>query len=275
MTLIDILDLHGPILGAFIYLFLLFIALNFQFYITYKLKISGTQTRAVKNFRIIYFGVTIALLAYALADNVSVFTDGVYKINYTFFGIALAYTLVILGLNSFLLKTINFRKGVRKIVKTLAIIESILMVSLVIALLPAMFIDSLNLMAELAISVIGLIMILTLVFTVATLIVESIQAVNKMIKLRLSMAAIGTLGILLDGLANVLYIAVPSLGTNLYVSGIVPILAILFFSMMLFGYYFSLFPPVWLQRVTNVLPPSFADLMKKRTVLEETMAVSK
>lgn len=275
MTLIEILDLHGPILGAFIYLFLLFIALNFQFYITYKLKISGTQTKAVQNFRIIYFGVTIALLAYALADNVSVFTDGAYKINYTYFGIALAYTLVILGLNSFLLKTINFRKGVRKIVKTLAIIESILMVILVVALLPAMFIDSLNLMAELAISVIGLIMILTLVFTVATLIVESVQAVNKMIKLRLSMAAIGTLGILLDGLANVLYIAVPSLGTNLYVSGIVPILATLFFSMMLFGYYFSLFPPVWLQRVTNVLPPSFADLMKKRTVLKDTIVVAK
>ena len=275
MALSEIIDFSGPFVGAFIYLILLFIALNFQFYITYKLKISGSQTKSVRYFRIIYFGVTIALIAYALADNVSVLTDAPYKINYTYFGIAQAYTLVILGINLFLLKTVNFRKRVRKLVKILTIVETILMGALVLTLFPAMFIESMNLVAELAVSVLGGLTILSLIFTIVVLFVEAAQSINKMMRLRLTMAAIGTMGILFDGLANVVYIAVPSLSIRLYVDFIVPGMAILFFSMMLFGYYYSLFPPVWLQRVTNVLPPSFTELMKKKVVLKEAKVISK
>ena len=275
MALNEIIDFSGPVVGAFIYLTFLFIALNFQFYITYKLKISGTKTKTFRNFRIIYFGITIALVAYAVADLVSILTSSTYKINYTYFGISLAYTFVIAGLNLFLLGTINFRQKVRKIVKTLAIIEIVLMIALIGTIVPSMFLEEFDLIAELAIAVLGSIVIITLIVTVITLYVESVQTVNKMIKLRLRMAAIGTLGILFDGLANVLYIAFPGVGTQLYINFIVPCLAILFFSMMLIGYYFTLFPPVWLQRITDVLPPSFADLMKKQSKLKELTVVSK
>jgi hypothetical protein len=284
MAISDIIDFSGPYLGAFLYLIFLFIALNFQFYITYKLKVAGTKSKSIQNYRIIYLGVTIALAAYAIADMVGVLTEASYKINYTYFGIALSYTIVISGLNLFLLKTMNFRKLVRKIVKTLAIIETVLMITLVLLIIPSMFnepiiktmtIDQFKLIADLAIAVLGSVVIVTLIATVVSLFIESAKTVNKMIKLRLNMAAIGTLGFLLDGLANVLYIAVPGLDIPLYVNFIVPSLAAIFFTMMLVGFYFSLFPPIWLQRITNVLPPSFTDLMKKRSILKDSVVVSK
>lgn len=274
MAITDIIDFSGSYLGAFIYTILLIVALNFQFYITYKLKVSGTKSKSVENFRIVYVGITIALLAYTIPDLVNVLTDGLYKINYTYFGIAVSYTIVIAGLNLFILRALNFRKRVRKIIKTLAFVEGILMSALVLMIIPSMFLDQLGMMADLAIAILGSLVIISLIFTVTTLFIESANAANKMVKLRLSMVAVGTLGLLFDGLAEVLYIAIPALDTRLYVEFIVPGLAVLFFTMMLVGFYFSLFPPVWLQRVTNVLPPSFAELMKKRSLLKDTMVVS-
>ena len=274
MAITDIIDFSGSYLGAFIYTILLIVALNFQFYITYKLKVSGTKSKSVENFRIVYVGITIALLAYTIPDLVNVLTDGLYKINYTYFGIAVSYTIVIAGLNLFILRALNFRKRVRKIIKTLAFVEGILMSALVLMIIPSMFLDQLGMMADLAIAILGSLVIISLIFTVTTLFIESANAANKMVKLRLSMVAVGTLGLLFDGLAEVLYIAIPALDTRLYVEFIVPSLAVLFFTMMLVGFYFSLFPPVWLQRVTNVLPPSFAELMKKRSLLKDTMVVS-
>ena len=274
MAITDIIDFSGPYLGAFLYSIFLFIALNYQFYITYKLKVSGTKSKSVQNFRIIYFGISIALLAYALPDFISVFTDASYKVNYTYFGISVSYAVVISGLNLFLLRVINFRKRVRKIIKILAIVETVLMVALAIMIIPSMFLDQFSLMADLSVAILGLLVIATLIFTVVTLFIEAANAPNKMVKLRLTMVAIGTIGILFDGLAQILYIAFPGLDTPTYVNFIVPSMAVLFFSMMLIGFYFSLFPPVWLQRVTNVLPPSFADLMKKRNLLKESMVVT-
>ena len=275
MAITDIIDFSGSYLGAFIYTILLIVALNFQFYITYKLKVSGTKSKSVENFRIVYVGITIALLAYAIPDLVNVLTDGVYKINYTYFGISLSYTIVIAGLNLFILRTLNFRKRFRKIIKILAYVEGILMSALVIIIIPSMFLEQLNLIADLAIAVLGSLVIISLIFTVTTLFIESANAANKMVRLRLSMVVIGTLGILFDGLAEVLFIAIPALDVRIYVEFIVPSLAILFFTMMLVGFYYSLFPPVWLQRITNVLPPSFTDLMKKRSLLKNTKVVSK
>ena len=90
MAITDIIDFSGPYLGALLYTIFLFIALNYQFYITYKLKVSGTRSKSVQNFRIIYFGISIALLAYALPDFISVLTDASYKVNYTYFGISVS-----------------------------------------------------------------------------------------------------------------------------------------------------------------------------------------
>ena len=92
-----------------------------------------------------------------------------------------------------------------------------------------------------------------------------------MVKLRLRLAALGTLGILLEGGANILNVALGTFGvstTKYYQIGI-PLLAVLFYTVFMFSYYYSLFPPMWLQQAGGVLPPSFTDLMKKQEQLKK------
>jgi len=85
------------------------------------------------------------------------------------------------------------------------------------------------------------------------------------------LAAIGTIGILLEGVANIVQVilGMVDLVPEKYNSHVIPVLAVLFYTVFMFSYYYSLFPPMWLQRSSGVLPPSFTDLMKKQEELKK------
>ena len=58
MALSDIINTSAPVFSAGIFLVFLFIALNFQFFIVYKLNIAGTKTKSTRNFKLIFLGIS-------------------------------------------------------------------------------------------------------------------------------------------------------------------------------------------------------------------------
>ena len=266
------MDLNTAIFyaGTIIYPALLFVALNFYFYITYKVKIYRTENVAIRNFRRVYLGLVIALITYTIPELVYLKPEtNYYNIAITYFGIALAYTISIFGIGRFLLKAINFHTITEKITKILLSIETSVMAILTVLLFSAIFSPQMKSFADVIIAILGAIVLISLFITVIVVFFEAFSSVNKMSKLRLYLTGIGISGIFLDGLANVLHVVVDFFHNPLYIELIVPTMAILFFLMPLIGLYFALFPPIWLQRVTNVLPPSFHEMMKKRNALRE------
>ena len=97
-----------------------------------------------------------------------------------------------------------------------------------------------------------------------------------MIKLRLRMATLGIFGILIDGVLNMLYFMFGAFGLDMqqfYLYGM-PSIALVVYLVAVFGFFFSLFPPLWLQQAAGVLPPSFKDLMEKQNELKKTWRIS-
>lgn len=244
----------------------------FQIIISNRIRRASVKSDSYLSFRLLYVAVAIIAGTYT-SDHIGGFIGGnVMHSNFSIFLSVVGYTIAIYALNLFLLKIINFRMAIRRVIKVLAFIQVILLILTSIVYLVASFTDNVPVaITDYSIIVFGSIVVLATVFTIISMFSEAKQTANKMIKLRLRLAAIGTIGILLEGVANIAQVVLGMLGIapEHYNSLVIPTLAVLFYTVFMFSYYYSLFPPMWLQRSSGVLPPSFTDLMKKQEELKK------
>jgi len=212
----------------------------------------------ISSFRMMYISITFITLSYFSDFLGATLGGGIIHSNFSVFLSVIGYTFAITAFNIFMLNIINFRTGVRKIIKVFAYIEGILLGAVAALYFVASFID------EYSLIVLGLIVIAASVFTIITLLVEANSSANKMIKLRLRMAALGIFGIVIDGGLNMVYFMLGAFGMDYGM----PSIAIIVYIVAMIGFFYSLFPPLWLQQTAGVLPPSFRDLMKKQDELK-------
>ena len=176
-----------------------------------------------------------------------------------------------------MLNIINFRTQVRKVIKVFAYIEGVLLGLVALLYLLASFVDFLPVdLLDYSLIILGLLVIAVSIFTIVTLIIEARSSANKMIKLRLRMAALGIFGILIDGVQNMIFFMLGAFGINMdpfYYYGM-PSIALVVYVTAMFAFFFSLFPPLWLQQAAGVLPPSFKDLMEKQNELKKNWRIT-
>ena len=259
------------ILGVICFGTIFTLAIIYQFLTSVKIRKSNVKSNAFASFRLLFLAVTVLTISY-LSDHLQSFLSGsIFPGNFSIFISILGYTLAILGLNIFLLRIINFRTGTRKVIRILAIIEMILMAYFNGLFLIASFIEIPDVISDYTIIIFGLLVIAFVTFTIISMLVESRNTANKMVKLRLRLAAIGTLSILIDGLANIIHIATGAIGIDdtIYYKYIIPPIALVVLNLFMLTYFYALFTPLWLQRIAGVLPPSFTDLMNKQKQLTE------
>ena len=255
---------------------ILLLTMVFQIIITSNMRNSKIKSDSFLSFRLLYVAVAFVTASY-LADHLGNMLSGsVIHPNFSIFLSVFGYSIAIFALNLFLLRIINFRTNIRRIIKILAYIEMILLSLVAIVYLVACFVELPESLLDNIIIVFGLVVVTATIFTITSMLIEARQAANKMVKLRLRMAALGTFGILLDGLANIMHIVFGAIGVDdtLYYRYIMPTSALVFYLIFMISYYYSLFPPLWLQRTTGVLPPSFTELMKKQEELKKYGSVS-
>ncbi|MHA1211369.1 MAG: hypothetical protein ACTSSH_02805 [Candidatus Heimdallarchaeota archaeon] len=251
--------------------------LVFVFSLIYQLIISGkvrnakVKSNSFLSFRMLFVAITFINFAY-LSDHVGNLLGGnVFQGNFSTAISIIGYAIAITALNLFMLRIINFRTNVKKIIKILAYIETILLVFVGGLYLVGSFWNIPSTILDSSILIFGGTVLAASVFTIITLFVEAKSSANQMVKLRLRMAAFGTIGILLDGLANIMHIVFSSFSIldQVYYRIAMPLLAVVFYFISMITYYYSLFPPLWLQQTSGVLPPSFTDLMKKQAELKK------
>jgi len=256
------------LLGAIFYGSILLLSIIFQFIVSSKVRNSKVKTSSFSSFRMMYISITFITLSYFSDFLGATLGGGIIHSNFSVFLSVIGYTFAITAFNIFMLNIINFRTGVRKIIKVFAYIEGILLGAVAALYFVASFIDLIPPdLLEYSLIVLGLIVIAASVFTIITLLVEANSSANKMIKLRLRMAALGIFGIVIDGGLNMVYFMLGAFGMeieNFYHYGM-PSIAIIVY---MIGFFYSLFPPLWLQQTAGVLPPSFRDLMKKQDELK-------
>lgn len=270
-----VFDIFIDYTGVIVYVTLLFIAVTMYFYITYQTKVYGIENVTTKSFRQIYFGLIITLITYSLPWLVRLNEENVYNQKISYFGIAVGFAIAIFGLNRFVLSIMSYPAKNKRRIQIAFISGNVLLILQAILLLPAIFIENSDYFALVVINNASAIAILALLVALFFLGIESAKATNKMFKLRLVMTAIATLGIVLDATLNILNLIFPKLNVRYYTDFTIPVLSFLFMLISLFGYYIAVFPPVWIQRVTKVLPPSYKQLMEKRKLLEKRISDGK
>jgi hypothetical protein len=187
------------------------------------------------------------------------------------------YTIAAIAINLFILKIINFRERIKRIIIILAYIQGAILVVLDIALIVLYLTNANSDVFDALTAVGGLLTILAMIFTIIALIIESTRTASKMIRLRLRLAVTGTLFVLLEGLGNAISVIFELIGLDpqrIMINLVVPGIAIVGYTTYIMGYYFTLFPPVWLQKITGVIPPSFLELVQKEEQLRKATEVS-
>jgi len=268
---------YSRLVGLISYSLILVGTFIFQFSITNKIRSSKVQSDSYRSFRLLYVAVAIIAGTYA-SDHLGSFLGGsVMHPQFSVFLSIVGYTIAIYALNLFLLRIINFRSSMKRFIRVLTFIQVGLLIFASIVYLLASFIEMPAFFVDYTVMIFGLTVIFATIFTIISMLAEARNTANKMVKLRLRLAALGTLGILLEGAANILHIILGSmeLDTEKYYQIGIPLLAILFYAIFMFSYYFSLFPPMWLQQASGVLPPSFTDLMKKQEQLKQLGSATK
>ena len=269
------------LLGTISYGIILLWTIIFQGIITTKVRNSKVRSDAFLSFRLLYVAVTFVTISYFTDFLGNLLSGSILNGNFSIAISVIGYTIAITALNIFMLRIINFRTTIRKVIKILAYIEAFLLSWVSIMYLVASFVvigtpEITEQILDTTIISFGFIVISASIFTIVTLLVEARNTANKMVKLRLQLASIGTIGILFDGLANIIHVLVSSIGIDdhNYYTFIMPSLALLFYFTFMISYYYSLFTPMWLQRTAGVLPPSFSELMKKQAELKKVEGAS-
>ncbi|NHJ84222.1 MAG: hypothetical protein FK734_02095 [Asgard group archaeon] len=267
---------YKALIGIISFGLVIIYSIVYQIMITGKVRKSKIKTNSFLSFRMLYVAIALITLSY-FSEHFQRFLNIKLAPGNFLTGLSIiGYTIAITALNIFILRIVNFRSQVRIIIKILAYIETIVLSLVSLLYVITSFIDIgtpelTSTISDSSIIIFGFVVLGAAIFTIITLLVEARNNANKMVKLRLQMSALGTFGILLDGLTNILHVLFGTMGIDdsIYYLYSMPIMAaLIFYLMATLAYYYTLFPPLWLQQSLGVLPPSFIDLMKKQSELK-------
>ena len=249
---------------------LIFLAtLVFLIIVSFKSRKHESEINANKTVRFVYFGVMVAVSILSIENIVGYFTNYGVRGNPSMLITIVGYTITLYAFNLFLLLTVNFRQRTNKVITLLASFEVALMVVIDLIMVISVFYDLPSVVEDFSVIILGVVVIIVVIFTLINIALEIKNTANKMAKIKLSTALIGIIGFFLDGLANVVNLVLETTGflpefRVIFVDYIIPIMAVIFYAMVLFGFYYSLYPPEWLQIRTGVLPPTFSRMMKNQ-----------
>jgi hypothetical protein len=265
---------YSDYIRAIIYAVIFVSAIVFWIIITNKTRKNNSEITAHKTVKLVYVGVLIAVSILSFENFIQLLSP--YSVNsipsqlITLVG----YTIVLYAFNLFLLLTVNFRQRTKKIIILLASIEVSLIVIIDVIMAICVFYELPIVIQDFSVIILGAVVILAVVFSIVNISLEIRNTANKLSKVKLSTALVGIIGFLLDGLANLGTIVMDSTGvavafSSVYRTYIVPVLSLFFYTMVIIGFFYSLYPPQWLQRRTGVLPPRFAEIMKTQTTSDQ------
>jgi len=266
---------YESLIGTLVFGLVVVFSIIFQLFISGKLGNNQTKGNTIRHFRFLFVAITFISLSY-FSDHLGNFLNGqIFDPNFSIYVSVLGYTILITALNLLMLNIINFRTNIRRVIKILAIIEFVLLFFVENLYLVGTFYELPASLMDYSIIIFGLVVVAAAVFTIVSLLVEARSTANKMVRLRLRAAALGTLGVLLDGLANIIHIGFNTFNIDdtPFYRYAMPSMALVFYFTSLVSYYYTLFPPIWLQQRTGVLPPSFTDLMNKQAELKKSRRI--
>ena len=254
-------------ISAILYGLIFLSAIIFGVILSRRSKKDTTEIVAYKTVSLVYIGVLVAVSILSLERFIALLTPYGVNGNPSMLITIVGYTIILYAFNLFLLLTVNFRKRTKKIIILLASFEVSLIVILDLIMLVSIFYNLPTVVEDYSVIILGAIVIIVIIFTIVNIAVEIRKTANKMTKIKLSTALVGIIGFLLDGLSNLMSLVLGNIEgmaafRDIYITYIIPIMASLFYGMLLIGFYFSMYPPVSLQRRSGILPPSFTDIMK-------------
>lgn len=254
-------------ISAILYAIIFFASLIFAIILVRKSKEEKSEIVAYRTIILIYIGVMIAVSILSFENFIVLYSNLNVKGNPSMLITIIGYTVILYALNLFLLLSVKFRQNTKRIIILLASVEASLMVIIDLVMVLSVFFELPTAIEDFAVIILGAVVILAVIFSIISISNERRNTANKLTKIKLTAAMIAILGFLLDGLANLVNIVLDSTGIipefrSIYIGYIVPIMAIIFYSMLLFGFYYSVDPPARMQRRLGVLPPSFTEIMK-------------
>ena len=266
----DFRDLIGIIAFGLIFLS----AFVFLIIISIKSRKDKSEINANKTVRLVYFGVMVAISILSIENIVSFYSFYEVKGNPSMLITIVGYTIVLYAFNLFLLLTVNFRKRTNKVITLLASFEVALTVLIDLIMVISVFYDLPSVVEDFSVIILGTVVIIVVIFTLVNIALEIKNTANKMAKIKLTTALVGIIGFFLDGLSNVVNLVLETTGfipefRTIFINYMIPIMAVIFYTMVLFGFYFSLYPPERFQMKIGVLPPTFSSMMKKQMKSEE------
>ena len=149
--------------------------------------------------------------------------------------------------------------------------EIILSLALFISILSIFSIFPLNFDFVVILVLIGMAMIILLIITTILLIRESRTSFSKINKIRLQILVLGILFFIIDLSSIVITFLTRTSDPQLFVLWlhyVQPVLRFGTYTVTLSAFYLSFFFPLWLQKRTGALPPSFEQMMKKRKSMQ-------
>ncbi|MCF2143090.1 MAG: hypothetical protein K9W42_05265 [Candidatus Heimdallarchaeota archaeon] len=263
--------------GMIVYIAILTIAIVIFFVASIRIIINSQKQKSFYSLILIFVAPIVINIAY-LFDKMEIGIKlFVLSSQESIIISTVGYSIAAIAINIFILRIINFRENIKRIIVILAILESIVMIGLDIALIIAnamgISLDIFNILTAFG----GLLAIAVISFTIIVLFRESNIIASKMVRLRLRLAAVATLFALIDGLANALSIVFDVAGfltfKEMYNIYPVPTIALIGYVIFSLGYYYALFTPFWLQKLTGIIPPSFLKLVQKEEQLRKSMEV--
>lgn len=261
-------------ISAILYGLIFLSAIIFWVILSRRSKKDTTEIVAYKTVSLVYIGVLVAVSILSLERFIALLTPYGVNGNPSMLITIVGYTISLYAFNLFLLLTVNFRKRTKKIITFLASFEVSLVVIIDLIVLLSVFYELPTVIEDFAVIILGAVVMIVVIFTIVNIAIEIRKTANKVTKIKLSAALVGIIGFLLDGLSNLINIVLVNFEgldaiRDIYITYMVPIMAIVFYGMVLIGFYYSLYPPEWLQRKAGVLPPRFTDIMKTQSTTKE------
>ena len=261
-------------ISAVLYGLIFLSAIVFWVILSRRTRKDKTEIVAYKTVSLVYIGVLVAVSILSLERFIALLTPYGVNGNPSMLITIVGYTIILYAFNLFLLLTVHFRKRTKKIITFLASFEVSLIVIIDLIVLLSVFYELPTVVEDFAVIILGAVVMMVVIFTIVNIAIEIRKTANKMTKIKLSAALVGIIGFLLDGFSNLLNIVLVNfegLDTfrDIYITYMVPIMALFFYGMVIIGFYYSLYPPEWLQRKAGVLPPKFTDIMKTQSTTKE------
>jgi hypothetical protein len=218
------------------------------------------------------FGLLILIINFFITKIFLYNTNGHYSLFYQQDGFIanIGFAIFFILLPYCGLVIINIDERIKRIgLILLGVISVITLVALILNISAMIGIIDIN--RRYTIVILGILLIFILIIMIFTLYYESNRSFSKMNSVRLKILTLGLVFILSDIFGTILnfVFSQPKLYI-LWFDILLPIIRITIYTSAFSCFYLSFFFPLWLQKITGTLPPSFKQLMLKRQIMLNT-----